>query len=110
MTLREGLLRRREMFVRTLTQKMMTYGLGRGLERERHAAGAGDRDGCGKQNYQFSTVVLGIVESVPFTMKKSAAAEAPTKVAAARLNVTAGLKTRRYHLGPRPASSADVGQ
>ena len=81
-TLRQGLVRRREMFVRTLTQKLMTYGLGRGLE-------AGDMPlvraiaaEAGAHNYRFSTLVLGIVESTPFTMKKPMVADAPARVAA----------------------------
>jgi hypothetical protein len=81
-TLRQGLLKRREMFVRTLTEKMLIYGLGRGLEPidmplvraiERKAAA---------QEYRFSAVVLGIVESLPFTMKK-AVADAPIAAAQA---------------------------
>ena len=82
-TLRQGLVRRREMFVRTLTQKMMTYGLGRGLEASDMPLVRAVATGAGKHNYQFSTLVLGIVESAPFTMKKPVTAEAPTKVAAA---------------------------
>jgi hypothetical protein len=81
-TLREGLVRRREMFVRTLTQKMMTYGLGRGLEASDMPLVRSIAADAGKHNYQFSTIVLGIVESAPFTMKKPVAAEAPAKVAA----------------------------
>ena len=70
-TLRQGLLERREMFVRTLTEKMMTYALGRGIEASdmplvRRIAAA-----AAKQNYRFSSLVLGIAESVPFTMKKA---------------------------------------
>jgi hypothetical protein len=81
-TLREGLLRRREMFVRTLTQKMMTYGLGRGLEASDMPLVRAIAADAGKHNYQFSSIVLGIVESAPFTMKKPVA-EAPAKVASA---------------------------
>ena len=83
-TLRQGLVRRREMFVRTLTQKMMTYGLGRGLEASDMPLVRAVATGAGKHNYQFSTLVLGIVESAPFTMKKPVTAEAPAKVALAQ--------------------------
>jgi len=82
-TLRQGLLRRREMFVRTLTQKMMTYGLGRGLDASDMPLVRTIATDAGRHNYQFSALVLGIVESAPFTMKKPVTAEAPTKVAAA---------------------------
>ena len=84
MTLRQGLVRRREMFVRTLTQKMMTYGLGRGLEASDMPLVRAVATGAGKHNYQFSSLVLGIVESAPFTMKKPVTAEAAAKVALAR--------------------------
>jgi mono/diheme cytochrome c family protein len=74
--LRKALLERREMFVRTLTEKLMTYGLGRGVEladrplvREiaREAAARNDR---------WSAIVLGIVKSAPFQQKKAPAADA----------------------------------
>jgi hypothetical protein len=39
--------------------------------------------GAAKHNYQFSSLVLGIVESAPFMMKKPVTADAPPKVALA---------------------------
>src|SRR5688500_4661632 len=69
--LRKALLKRPEMFVRTLTQKLMTYGLGRGLDsRDRPLIRAVVRDAA-KQNFRFSSIVLGIVKSAPFQMKKA---------------------------------------
>jgi hypothetical protein len=71
--LRRALLKNPEMFVRTLTQKLMTYGLGRGLEsRDRPLVRAIARDAAA-QNYRFSSIVLGIVKSAPFQMKKAQA-------------------------------------
>jgi mono/diheme cytochrome c family protein len=68
--LRKAVLARPEMFVRTLTEKLMTYGLGRGLELDdkplvRKVA----RDAAGR-DYRFSAIVLGVVRSAPFQMKK----------------------------------------
>ncbi|MEO5741098.1 MAG: DUF1592 domain-containing protein [Vicinamibacterales bacterium] len=69
--LRKAVLTRPDLFVTTLTEKLMTYALGRGLEyydapavREitRHARTDG---------YRFSSVVLGIVNSTPFRMRRS---------------------------------------
>jgi cytochrome c5 len=85
-TLREGLLQRREMFVRTLTEKMLTYALGRGVEHKDMPlvrAIAGD---AARQEYRFSAIVLGIVRSTPFTMKKAGGdhAEVPVGHLAAR--------------------------
>ena len=69
--LRAAIMKRPEMFVRTLTQKLMTYGLGRAVEaHDKPMVRAIARD-VAKQNYRFSTVVLGIVKSAPFQMKKA---------------------------------------
>jgi hypothetical protein len=59
------------MFVRTLTQKLMTYGLGRGVEYpDKPLVRAIARDAA-QQDYRFSSIVLGIVKSAPFQMKKA---------------------------------------
>ena len=65
------ILKQPEMFVRTLTEKLMTYGLGRGVEHKDKPHGARDRARRGAQNYRFSSIVLGIVKSAPFQMKKA---------------------------------------
>src|SRR5262245_13261572 len=81
-TLRDGLLRRKDMFVRTLTEKMLTYALGRGVEPIDMPLVRSIARGASTQDYRFSSVVLGIVQSTPFTMKK-AVAEAPVITAQA---------------------------
>jgi mono/diheme cytochrome c family protein len=69
--LRKALLKKPDMFARTFTQKLMTYGLGRGVEyKDRPLIRAIVRD-ASKQNYRFSSIVLGIVKSAPFQMKKA---------------------------------------
>ena len=69
--LRKAILSQREMFVRTLTDKLMTYGLGRGVEhKDKPIVRAVARDAAA-QNYRFSAIVLGIVNSAPFQMKKA---------------------------------------
>ena len=71
--LRNAILGQREMFVRTLTDKLMTYGLGRGVEhKDKPIVRAVARDAA-SQNYRFSSIVLGIVNSAPFQMKKAQA-------------------------------------
>jgi cytochrome c551/c552 len=67
--LRKAILKRPELFVRTVTQKLMTYGLGRGMEHSDMPVVRGIASGSAAQNYRFSSVVLGIVKSVPFQMK-----------------------------------------
>jgi hypothetical protein len=69
--LRKAILKRPEQFVRTMTEKMLTYGLGRGLEYyDMPVVRSIARDAAG-QNYRFSSIVLGIVRSTPFQMKKA---------------------------------------
>ena len=67
--LRKAIMRRPELFVRTVTQKLMTYGLGRGVEFSDMPVVRTIASDSGRQNYRFSAVVLGIVKSVPFQMK-----------------------------------------
>jgi cytochrome c551/c552 len=67
--LRKAVLKRPELFVRTVTQKLMTYGLGRGTEYTDMPVIRGIAGSSAAQNYRFSSVVLGIVKSVPFQMK-----------------------------------------
>jgi hypothetical protein len=83
-TLRKGLLTRREMFVRTLTEKMMTYALGRGVEHTDMPLVRSIASGASRQNYRFSAVVLGIVDSAPFRMKKGLAAQPANAAQASR--------------------------
>jgi hypothetical protein len=69
--LRRAILKRPEMFVRTLTQKLMTYGLGRAVEyHDKPLVRSIARD-VAKRNHRFSSLVLGIVKSAPFQMKKA---------------------------------------
>jgi len=69
--LEEGLRERPELFVTTLSEKLLVFALGRGLEYydapavRRIVREAKDHD------YRFSSIVLGIVRSIPFTMRKS---------------------------------------
>jgi mono/diheme cytochrome c family protein len=69
--LRKILLSHPEQFVTTLTEKLLTYGLGRGLEyydaptirRITREAAAND--------YRWSSIIVGIVESTPFQMRET---------------------------------------
>jgi hypothetical protein len=67
--LRKAVLKRPELFVRTMTQKLMTYGLGRGMDYTDMPVIRGIASASAAQNYRFSSVILGIVKSVPFQMK-----------------------------------------
>ena len=74
-TLRQAILDRPELFIGTMTEKLMTYALGRGVGPEdMPAVRRVLRDASANQN-RFSSLVLGIVRSVPFQMRVKAAAE-----------------------------------
>jgi len=70
-SLREALVRNPEVFVRTMTEKLMTYALGRGLEPVDMPAVRGVTRFATTDDYRFSSLVLGIVHSVPFQMRQS---------------------------------------
>jgi hypothetical protein len=82
--LRRAIMAKPEMFVRTLTQKLMTYGLGRGIEHGDKPLVRGVAREVAKQNYRFSALVLGIVKSSPFQMKKAQAEPSTMTAAVAR--------------------------
>jgi hypothetical protein len=83
--LRKALLREPETFVRTLTEKLMTYAIGRGLTAtDMPAIRTVVRD-TARDQYRFSSVILEIVRSVPFQMRAKAPAADGT-VNTARLN------------------------
>ena len=68
-TLRQAMLQHPEVFVRTMTEKMMIYALGRGLDdHDMPAVRAVMRDAA-PHDSRFSSIVLGIVRSMPFQMR-----------------------------------------
>jgi mono/diheme cytochrome c family protein len=70
--LRQMLVSRPEVFVGVMTEKLLTYALGRGLEYyDMPAVRKIVHDG-GSQNLRFSSLVMGVVESSPFQMRKKA--------------------------------------
>ena len=70
-------------FAGTMAEKMLTYALGRGLEHyDMPAVRAIVRD-AGRKDYRFSTIVIGIVNSVPFQMR-ARASQKPTATRAGR--------------------------
>lgn len=71
LTLRNALVSRPELFAGTLTQKLLIYALGRGLDyRDMPTVRAILRD-ASRDNYRFSALVLGVVHSTPFQMRTS---------------------------------------
>ena len=67
--LRQALLKKPELFVGTMTEKMMTYALGRGIDyRDMPVVRLIVKDAA-RDGYKFSGLVLGVVRSLPFQMK-----------------------------------------
>jgi len=67
--LRQALLARSDVFVRTLTEKLMTYALGRGLQHFDMPVVRGIVRRAEGQDYRFSGIIMGIVTSPPFQMR-----------------------------------------
>jgi hypothetical protein len=67
--LEQALLTRPELFAQTLTEKLMTFALGRGLEHYDAPAVRRIVRDAKQEDYRFSKIVVGIVESVPFQMR-----------------------------------------
>jgi len=70
--LRNALMRRPDQFVQTVTEKLMTYGLGRSVEYYDMPAVRQIVRDAARDNYRFSSIVMGIVKSAPFQMRKAA--------------------------------------
>jgi mono/diheme cytochrome c family protein len=69
--LEEGLLRRPELFAATLTEKLLTFALGRGVEYYDAPAVRKIVREAQPGGYRFSSLILGIVKSAPFQMRRS---------------------------------------
>lgn len=68
-SLREALLARSDVFASTLTEKLMIYAVGRGLKYyDMPTIRQIGRDAA-RNDYRFSSIVMGIVKSAPFQMK-----------------------------------------
>jgi hypothetical protein len=68
--LEQALLRRPELFVRTVTEKLLTFALGRGVEHDDAPAIRKIVRGARAEDYRFSALILGIVQSAPFQMRR----------------------------------------
>ncbi len=64
--LEEGILSRPEFFVRTLTEKLLTYALGRGIEPYDDPAIRRIVRESAEEDYRFSNLILGVTSSEPF--------------------------------------------
>jgi hypothetical protein len=68
--LREALVRHSPQFVRTVTEKLLTYALGRGVEYQDMPVVRSIVRDAEHNDYRFSSLLMGIVKSDPFQMNR----------------------------------------
>ena len=64
---------KRDLFVRCLTEKLLIYALGRGLEYSDRAATGQIATAVQPERYKFSTLILNVVKSAPFEQRRAPA-------------------------------------
>jgi len=69
--LRDVLMKKQDMFVETFTERLLTYALGRGVEEYDHTALRKIARGAAADNQKWSSIILGIVNSTPFQMRRA---------------------------------------
>jgi hypothetical protein len=67
------LLAQKDRFIEAFTERLMTYALGRGVEAHDMPAVRKIRAAAANDNYRTHAIIMGIVQSVPFTMRKTPA-------------------------------------
>jgi hypothetical protein len=80
--LRQRLLSRPEQFVSTLTENLLTYSLGRSLAYYDAPAVRAIVREAARADYRFSSLVIGIVKSMPFQMRRTQEPSSPAKLSA----------------------------
>jgi hypothetical protein len=86
--LRDAILSRPELFVSTLTEKLMVYALGRRLEAEDMPTVRRIVREAARDDYRFDDIVLGIVRSAQFQQKARFTTSATPTVADTRTSAT----------------------
>ena len=76
-SLRNALLARSGAFTQTLTEKLMTYAIGRGVEYYDMPVVRSVVRASAPNDYRFSSLILGIVRSAPFQIRRTEIAETP---------------------------------
>ena len=80
--LRNALLKYSDRFVQTTVEKLLTYALGRGVEYYDMPTVRAIARGAAKDDYHFSSIVLGIVESDAFQMRTAEDPREATEIVA----------------------------
>lgn len=74
---------KKDLFIRNVTKKMLTYALGRGLEMYDESAVEHITTKLAERDYRFADLVYGIVQSVPFQKRRG---DRPTQAVASLEN------------------------
>jgi mono/diheme cytochrome c family protein len=69
--LRRALVAQKEQFIRTVTGKLLTYAIGRGLEHYDAPAIRGIVRAAAADDYRWSSTILALVKSAPFRMRRT---------------------------------------
>jgi mono/diheme cytochrome c family protein len=69
--LRDVLLSKKDLFVETFAERLLTYALGRGVEEYDHAALRKITRAAALNDNRWSSIILGIVQSTPFQMRRA---------------------------------------
>jgi hypothetical protein len=64
-----GLAKRPDLFARTVTEKLLTYALGRGVTHHDAAAIRKITTSAAEHHYRIKDLILGITKSLPFTYR-----------------------------------------
>jgi len=68
--LRDVLMTKQDMFIETFTEQLLTYALGRGVEEYDHPILRQIKRDAATEDYRWSSIILGIVNSAPFQMRR----------------------------------------
>jgi len=68
--LREVLMGKKDLFLETFTERLLTYALGRGVEPYDHPVLRKITRDAASDNQRWSSIILGIVNSTPFQMRR----------------------------------------
>jgi hypothetical protein len=82
--LRELAVREREMFAEVVIEKLLTYAIGRGLDHHDMPLVRSLTHAAAKDNYRFSSLLMGVVQSPAFTMNMKSAAAVQTATVSTR--------------------------
>jgi hypothetical protein len=69
-SLRNAILAKPDVFTSTVTEKLMIYALGRGLEPADASAVRKIVRDSARENFSLQSIIMGVVKSVPFQMRR----------------------------------------